>query len=457
MRNNILSLKATCFILTLILIVCSLSACATEGTDNSSDGWVVETIVVEEGSSKADTSASSSKKQDSVQKDKPASSNAGKTENADSDISDSESDSDAAIYGCCTQAMLEKSIMYKGDTTRLASKIKAALSNKNSTTKIAFLGDSITEGAVVGTGSAHYANLFASYWCNKIGNNLNVNIKGYGATTSYLGVHIAEDVILKDKPDIIFIEYVNDPKGMELTLNCMDSLLRKCLSLDNKPAVILLEMSYHGTTNAQTTHYKPAKVYGVPMISWQNALTLPLIEGDINWSDVAADEVHPNSTGHRMLYEMMRYFTESVVTTASTAKEPAAFNTPALTDDVYKDCKVLNRTNHTPSQVGSFVESVDFGPLNDGWATTSGGEITFKVTAKRIGFAYLCSHTLENGKAMLYVDGNLINTFNGKQSGYSCIRTMELKNYKTLSEHTITIKIADGDMNDFQILGLFTS
>ncbi len=193
------------------------------------------------------------------------------------------------------------------------------------------------------------------------------------------------------------------------------------------------------------------------MISWQNALQLPMINGDIKWSDVSPDEVHPNRTGHGMLAEMMWYLTSLVMPTASTSKAPDAFNTPAITDDIFKNCKVLNRTNYTPTSVGNFTESADFGPLKNGWATTTGGEITFKVTGRSIGFAYLASHTFANGKAEVYIDGNLISTYNGKQSTFSCIRTVELRLYKTAGEHTIRIKVADGELNDFQILGLFVS
>ena len=446
-KNTVIAVFVLCaFMLTI------LSACNITQNDESS-GWVVETVTTVVDSDSSDnnhttTVESSSKKQNSSKNNKPISSN--KTDSGKTNSTNAEE----SIYTHCTKQMLEKSIFFKGDNTRLASKIKAALKNKNSTTKIAFLGDSITAGAVVDLGAMHYANIFADYWRENIGNKVNVNIQGYPATTSHLGVHIVEDVVLKDKPDIIFIEYVNDADGEQFTLNCIDSLLRKCLSLDNKPAVILLEMSYHGTTNAQNTHYKAAKEYGVPMISWQNALRLPMINGDIKWSDVSPDEVHPNKMGHRMLAEMMWYYTDLVLPTASAAKEPAAFNIAAVTDDVYKNTKILDRTNLKPSDIGNFTESIEHGPFNNGWATTSGGSITFKVTAMRIALAYLSTEQYPNGKAEVYVDGKLASTITIASASFTSIRTQHLKSFKTLEEHTVTVKILEGTKDDFQILSL---
>ncbi len=226
--KKVLSLMIIC-----VFLVSSLSAC-TISQDEESSGWIVETVTI------VDSSSSKNKEQTSLQKDNSSKTvnNVSSKENNSININ---SEEDVFNVSYCTDEMLKKSLMYKGDTTRLASKIKAALADKNSTTKIAYLGDSITEGAVVGLGNEHYGNRFAEAWRRNIGNNVSVSIKGYGATTSYLGVHIVDDVILRNKPDIIFIEYVNDPQGMDITLNSIDSLLRKCLSLDNKPAVILLK------------------------------------------------------------------------------------------------------------------------------------------------------------------------------------------------------------------------
>lgn len=412
---------------------------------------------------------------DSATGEKPAENTAPQS-NSSSGIKDSEKDSNTdntvsvgeqeSYYVHSTEAMRKASVLNKGDTTRLASKIKAALKDKKHNTTIACFGDSITEGSAASSMSKHYSSLFRDWWSKNISSAVTLINKGIGGTVSYFGLHWADEAILKHKPDIIFIEYVNDKDEDKDSLYAMDSLVRKCLSLDNKPAVILLEMSYNlnGTlSNAQKTHMKVAKPYGVPVISWRDAIKNPILNGELKWRDVSPDIVHPNDKGHALLTELMVSYVSSVVPQAATAGEPKAFSAAAVTDERYKNAKILDRDNLTAVDEGSFTAVAKADPFRNGWATTSGGSITFKMSFKTLGLIMHKTNDGVNGKITVEVDGKKI-IFDGSDEidgnwneSYDNIWAKRLYTYDSYAERTVKVTVVNGALDDFKILGWMVS
>lgn len=412
---------------------------------------------------------------DSATNEKPAE-NASPQSNSSSGIKDNGKDSNTdntvsvgkqeSYYVHSTEAMRKASILNKGDTTRLASKIKAALNDKKHNTTIACFGDSITAGSAASSMSKHYSSLFRDWWNNNISSAVTLINKGVGGTISYFGLHWADEAILKHKPDIIFIEYVNDKDEDKDSLYAMDSLVRKCLSLDNKPAVILLEMSYNlnGTlSNAQKTHMKVAKPYGVPVISWRDAIKNPILNGELKWRDVSPDIVHPNDKGHALLTELMVSYVSSVVPQAATVGEPTAFSAAAVTDELYKNAKILDRNNLTAVDEGSFTAVAKADPFRNGWATTSGGSITFKMSFKTLGLIMHKTNDGVNGKITVEVDDKKI-IFDGSDEidgnwneSYDNIWAKRLYTYDSYAERTVKVTVVNGALDDFKILGWMVS
>lgn len=144
-----------------------------------------------------------------------------------------------------TENMIARSVINEGDTSRLAAKLDYALQNPKETTKICFIGDSITAGSGANSSTNQYVNQFKSWWEENISFYVDVTNAGIGATDSYIGVHRAQRDALEAKPDIIVIEFINDADD-EFYESCMDSLVRMCLEQDNNPAVMILEPSTEG-------------------------------------------------------------------------------------------------------------------------------------------------------------------------------------------------------------------
>lgn len=276
-------------------------------------------------------------------------------------------------------------------------------------------------------------------------------------------MHWAEQAILPHNPDIIFIEYVNDTND-DLYRYTMDSLVRKCLALESKPAVILLEMSYYTKStgvfrNAQQVHSQVAMHYGVPVISWRDAAEVAINNGKYQWSDFAGDEVHPNNVGNAMLTEMMVHFVYRLLPNVGSVGEPEDFNTPALTNDRYRNARILGRSDVTGTNVTGFTETISPENLGDGWATTNGGSITFNLTFKRLGILAQRTSDDLNGIIDITVDGVKVATIDGNNSGGwgSFWHAQEIVSYSTEQEHTVTVTVVEGSKKAFQLLGWLVS
>ena len=180
--------KKLAFTVALMMTAMAFSGCG--GSDSSSDSDDVK------------SSAQSSQTSESEDDSKPSESQ--------SELKAPVNDGAVDIAQGCTENMLIRSVLNEGDTSRLAQKLKNAVDNPKETTKITFLGDSITAGSVTSSSSNQYVNQFKTWWEENVSYYVDVTNAGIGATDSYLGVHRVQKDVLDAQPDIIFIEFIND-------------------------------------------------------------------------------------------------------------------------------------------------------------------------------------------------------------------------------------------------------
>ena len=291
--------KKLAFTVALMMTAMAFSGCG--GSDSSSDSDDVK------------SSAQSSQTSESEDDSKPSESQ--------SELKAPVNDGAVDIAQGCTENMLIRSVLNEGDTSRLAQKLKNAVDNPKETTKITFLGDSITAGSVTSSSSNQYVNQFKTWWEENVSYYVDVTNAGIGATDSYLGVHTVQKDLLDAQPDIIFIAFINDVDN-EFYKATLDSLIRKCLSAENNPAVVLVEMTMEDGTCPQKVHSEIGLAYDIPIISYHDAV-LPEVEaGNIAWKDISPDNIHPNDQGHIMLGQMLINFASKVKETAGSAEEP---------------------------------------------------------------------------------------------------------------------------------------
>lgn len=360
-----------------------------------------------------------------------------------------------------SEKMLERSILFEGDTSRLAEKISKAVENKKQMTNICFLGDSITQGSAAESGNNQYVNRFKTWWEENISYYVDVTNAGIGATDSYLGVHRVQKDVLDLNPDIIFIEFINDTDDFFFK-TAMDSLVRKCMSLENKPAVVMIEMTMDNGTSPQNVHSEIAKAYNIPVISYHDAIMPEIEAGTIQWKDISPDNIHPNDIGHGMLAQMLTNFVGNIKDNIdSYDKESKAFEAESPTGDKYADARLVDRNSEevTVKDEGAFTETPSFQKFNAGWGTVTGGSATFEMEFKNLGILYLKTTDGESAGVTITVDGKEVVPVSGDFSGGwgDYAKADEIYNSDAKAKHTVTITVNDGAQKKFQILSWMLS
>ena len=362
-----------------------------------------------------------------------------------------------------TENMIARSVINEGDTSRLAAKLDYALQNPKETTKICFIGDSITAGS--GANSTNqYVNQFKSWWEENISFYVDVTNAGIGATDSYIGVHRAQRDALEAKPDIIVIEFINDADD-EFYESCMDSLVRMCLEQDNNPAVMILEPSTEGGTSPQAAHLKVAQAYNIPMISYHDAVMPEIEAGNFTWADISPDNVHPNDDGHVIMASLLTKFVGNIKDNIdSIDKEAKAFDTSTVapTGDVFADATIGSRQTEDivkTTDEGTFTDVTTFQKFTDGWGTTTGGTIKFEITAKNIGMIYYMTVDGKSGVAAVKVDGEDVATINADfTSGWgNYAKAQQIYSSDEVATHTVEVTVVDDTKPNFQILNWLIS
>ncbi len=356
-----------------------------------------------------------------------------------------------------TKRMLKRSVMNEGNLARLAKAMKKSQSKEAVT--IAYIGGSITQGSSASTES-QYVNQVTKWWNETLGDVKCVNA-GVGATDSYLGIHRLDRDVLSQKPDVIFIEFAVNDTNKVFHKYTYDSLLQKCLKADNEPAVILIMMTQEDGTSLEEVHSKLGMYYDLPVLSYRSMIYPEVVAGNIQWSDISPDNIHPNDVGHTILSRMIINYLSSVVEHLDTIDETA---TKILVKDfseyAYEYARLVNRKSEDDTKVqdqGSFVEEASFQTFEHGWGTRKGGSITFDVTARNFGVLYKKDTSGTYGKAEIYIDGELFGfvdaDFKGGWGNY--VEGYQVYSRKVVETHTIEIRLPE-DTN-FDIISLLIS
>jgi lysophospholipase L1-like esterase len=198
------------------------------------------------------------------------------------------------------RALALKSLVSPGDTARLQQILAKA--RRGDPVVVGVIGGSITAGAAASAPEKRYGDLLAK-WFRDLFPGLQVEFvnAGIGATGSNYGALRARRDLLAKKPDFVVVEFgVNDPNTQEAA-ETLEGLVRQILAQPNQPAVVLLFTMDRAGANAQEWQGKVGEHYGLPMVSFRDALWPEIAEGRMRWEDVEADEVHPNDRGHAYL------------------------------------------------------------------------------------------------------------------------------------------------------------
>ena len=362
-----------------------------------------------------------------------------------------------------TDAMYSRALISKGNMARLAKAMKKSADGESIT--IGVIGGSITQGSCASTYNNCYANLFYEYWAQKFpSSEVSFVNAGIGGTNSYLGVHRADEQLLEYKPDVVIVEFsVNDTDRL-MNKYSYDSLVRKILSCDNEPAVILLFTTQENGTSLWETHKEIGDAYDLPMLSYREAVFPEVSAGTVNWKDISPDNIHPNDIGHMLIGQIISRYLDSVYDDLDNIDtSDTAFTTKAYTADYYRDAKMYSAKEIEPQEISGFeigTNSVYPQLFPDNFVTEGEGRLVFETDCSCLGFFFLKQTDGNGGKYDVYVDGKrkgvLDADFSGGWGTYG--ETQQVLIGKEKAHHVIEVKLSEGsEKTALTILGIMQS
>ena len=362
------------------------------------------------------------------------------------------------------EKMLKESLVYRGDTSKVKRVIEKAYRGEDIV--VAFLGGSITQGCNATNHENCYANKTYLWFKNRFPE---INVKyinaGIGATGSIIGVHRVEEQVLSKNPDIVFLDFAVNDKDNKYNKIAYDSLIRRILSHDSKPALIEVFMSTDVLENVQEQQVEIGKRYDVPMVSFRDAIRNEINDGKLKWSEVASDEVHPNDKGHEIISELLINLLESIDKDEDIKeKEDSLCGQPVFGEDYIKG-QIMNANDvEVICNSGFIVDTEGFQGFKNGWKinTTSYKERVLKIEVKGKNIFLLYKKLIKDnaGSFDIKVNGKYIKNidcyFENGWGDYS--ETEILIEGDKIDKYTIEILVDSNNINkEIYIMGLLVS
>lgn len=303
-----------------------------------------------------------------------------------------------------TGPMRQRALVRAGDPARIHAVLAKA--RRGGTICVAAMGGSITAG---GTHTKdplrRYVHQLAKWFEGTFpGLKVRVVNAGIGATNSGYGALRVQRDVLAHQPDLVVVEYaVNDPTGTVRLDESYEGVLRQLLSGSPSRAVIELFFMHKDGSSAQSEQAALGRHYGLPMISFRDAVWPELEAGTLKWDALYDDVVHPNDAGHDLASELLRGFLASSLATLPEADRslPAVPPVPApLISDAFEHCVMFRAADLTPlSSIGwTCVES-------HVWECgRTGGRLTYDVPGTILMLGRTIPVTATN-RVELIVDG----------------------------------------------------
>jgi lysophospholipase L1-like esterase len=255
---------------------------------------------------------------------------------------------------------------------------------------IGAIGGSITEGAVSSKPKFRWANRVAQWWIDTFPQaEIEFVNAGIGATGSDIGAHRVKRDLLKDKPDFVLVEFAVNDNGKPAPDETLEGLLRQILTLPNNPGAMMLFTMTNKGVNVQDKHIPVGKHYGLPMVSYRDAMCPEVESGHIAWEAFSGDYVHPNDRGHAICADLLIQVLEQWLADLPEETIPKAEALPEpLISDVFERTVLRNRDNLSPARNDGW-KSIPGSRYGRGWAADAPGSVLeFDVEGTAVGLIF---------------------------------------------------------------------
>lgn len=279
-----------------------------------------------------------------------------------------------------TESMLQRSLVSAGDPARIQAVLAKA--RRGEPICVAAIGGSITAGGEhTKDPMQRYVQQLAKWFEKSFpGRKVRCVNAGIGATNSGYGALRVQRDVIAQQPDLVVVEYaVNDCTGIAKLDESYEGVLRQLLTSSTNRAVIELFFMHKDGKSAQPEQEALGRHYGLPMISFRDAVWPELQAGKLKWETIYDDVVHPNDAGHDIASELLRGFMNASLgrLPKNDRDLPAIAPVPApLISDTFERCTMFR--------------AADLKPLSaEGWTCvksnvwecgSAGGRLEYEVT-----------------------------------------------------------------------------
>ncbi len=381
------------------------------------------------------------------------------------------------------QEMLQKSVMQLGNNARLKSAIDRAKQGEDIT--IAFIGGSITQGAgAVPINTKCYAWRTFEGFCRLAGKGVDENIHyikaGVGGTPSELGMIRYERDVCRNgavTPDIVVVEFAVNDEGDETKGVCYESLVRKILAAENKPAVILLFAVFANDWNLQERLCVIGERYHLPMVSTRDCVVDQFYKKAgagrvVTKNQFFYDCFHPTNIGHQIMSDGLLSLLQKIDKSPMEEDILNLSTVPAVIGDTFEQVWLYDRNSKVDSvkilSTGDFSETdeelqgvemdrnltqtKEF-PYN--WKHIKGAKpFVMEVCCTSLVMINKDSGAPDAGCAQVFVDGQEVLFVDPKVNGWiHCNPLICFQNRERRTWH-VEVRMQQGDEDkEFTILG----
>lgn len=304
--------------------------------------------------------------------------------------------------------MNDRSLVSAGDGARLARVMSKARRGESVT--VGVIGGSITQGASASHDSKRYSNIVCEWWRKSFPKaKVEFVNAGIGATGSDYGALRVQRDLLSRNPDFVIVEYAVNDSNTRASAETFEGVIRQILKRENNPAVVLLFMMNKDGANAQEWFTKVGSHYGLPMVSYRDALWPEIQAGRMKWTDISPDEVHPNDRGHALAAGYVNNLLQRTLDQQAPDATPPAIPAlpPPLFTGIYEFTELREANALKPVSNQGWTLSAE------GWkADKPGSTIEFEMTGKVIFSAhYVIKGAM--GRARVTIDEGAAKTLDG--------------------------------------------
>lgn len=379
--------------------------------------------------------------------------------------------------------MLEKSLIQTGNNARLKKAIDRARRGEDVT--IAFIGGSITQGAgAVPINTECYAYKTFQGFCELTGRGTEDNVHyikaGVGGTPSELGMLRYERDVLREgtvKPDIVVVEFAVNDEGDETKGECYDSLVRRILSEENQPAVILLFAVFADDWNLQERLSPVGKAYQLPMVSTRDTVVeqfykKPGMGRVVSKNQFFYDCFHPTNIGHTIMADGLVHLMRTVDGQEAQEDTLQLSQVKPPLGGEFEKVKLIDRKKAQPEVrrldcgdfegVDTMLQAVEmdmdlFGTpeFPNNWMHR-GGKRPFEIDITCTALLLICkdSGSVQAGCAEVYVDGEKVLFADPKVNGWIHCNPLICFRGRERREYHVEVRMQPGDEEkEFTILG----